>query len=185
VSGTIFKSIKPYLEIVGDKIKQMNWNLVVNIFIALGLFEVVKKIIFHYIDNNIIKRNIEIREISNRFMDYCLQLKQSEFRHELSREKYDQATIDIIKFRALDNDVASSMSWLILAPTIFTAEKQIAKFQPIDEQQTTEYINNLIKTADTMIDKCNKYRYQPIVNVSPIKTWIKKAKNKLTLMFKN
>jgi large-conductance mechanosensitive channel len=144
---------------------KIDWNLAVTIFTAFGVFEVVKKLIFYYLDNNVIKRNIEIREIAERFMNCCVQLKESGFRQDLTKEQYDQTTRDIAKFRSFNDEVSTSMAWLIIAPTVFTVEKTIKHFQPLDKQQADAYTNSLIDTANTIIEKCNKYRFQPIIKL--------------------
>jgi hypothetical protein len=75
----------------------INWTIVISVFTALGFFEIVKRLLLFWLENNFIKQNVEIREIAERALAYCNDLKLRNFEAPLSKDEIRQLRLDITK----------------------------------------------------------------------------------------
>jgi hypothetical protein len=156
----------------------MNWGLIISVLTALGLFEILKKIFNFSVENNLIKRNLEIREIANRVLEWSSWLKFRNFEQPLPLEISNQLYIDIFKIQDIDKKLSEDIMRLINFP-----QMNAFLYKNLDKQPgNMDIIHENCKLCHDMTDKlnkkCNKLRYQPILEIQLIINKLKSIKSK-------
>jgi hypothetical protein len=137
----------------------MNWNLVISILTALGIFEIIKKLLSFSFENNLIKRNLEIREIAERVLTWSSWLKLRNFEQSLPPAVANQLYLDIFKIEDIDKELSGDIMRLINYP-----QMNVFLHESLDKQpQNMDIIRDNCEKCHNMTDKlnkkCNKLRY--------------------------
>ena len=146
----------------------IDWNIVVSILAALGIFEVVKRTLLFWLDNNVIKRNLEIRDIAERALVYFNNLKLRNFEEPLPVEDVRQLRLDITKIDQWDKNLGDDLMTLINYPWMIkifhdnSLHDQSGEYQ----KQMIKYHTELHDRVDKLVKKLNRLRYKPIFELS-------------------
>lgn len=146
----------------------IDWNIVVSILTALGIFEAIRRTLLFWLDNNVIKRNLEIREIAERALVYCNDLKLRNFEEPLPIEVVRQLRLDITKIDHWDKQLGDDLMTLINYPwMIKTFHDNSLRDQSGEYQkQMIKYHTELHDRVDKLVKKLNRLRYKPIFEFS-------------------
>lgn len=149
----------------------INWNLVASILTALGIFEFIKRLLFFWLDNNLIKRNLEIREIAERALIHCNNLKLRNFEEPLSIDDVRQLRLDITKIDQYDKKLGDALMALINDPILIKTFYQNSLHADGNEylKLMNKYHRELHDKIDKLVPKLNQLRYKPIFEVSNLK----------------
>lgn len=141
-------------------------QIIISVLIALGIFEAVKKILLFFIDNTVIKRNLEIREIATRVQDCLSWLKLSNFEQPFAVDITSQLYSDIAKMEEEDKELADNIMVLINYPrmTEFLYKNGGEK----NRELITDYHNELTTLAPKLNKKLNKLRYKPLLKIGKL-----------------
>lgn len=149
----------------------MNWEIVISIITALGIFEIFKKFLFFGFEKTLIKKNLEIREIAERALKCNVWLKERNFEEPLESSVRSQLLLDICKIEEFDKDLADNLMRLINNPLMMkilyedkNGGERHRKLISILHKETCEVSKKLNK-------KLNYLRYYPIID------WRKTSKN--------
>lgn len=156
----------------------MDWNLVITIITALGIFEVIKKIFNFVLENNIIKRNLEIREIAERVLEWSSWLKLRNFEGPLPLEITNKLYIDVFKIESFDKHLSQDIMRLINFPQMNSFLYKNVKKQPENMKLIRDNCERLHDMTNKMNKKCNKLRYLPIVDIQKILKQLKLSYSK-------
>ncbi len=144
---------------------KIDWNIVVSILTALGIFEIIKKILLFSLENNLIKRNLEIREIAERALNYCNWLKLRNFEQPLGYEETAKLTLDILKVDSFDKKLGDDLMHLVNNPRMMN----ILYNDKDGGERNRDFINKLHKEVyeinERLTEKLNYLRYKPIIQV--------------------
>lgn len=157
-----------------------DWNLIFNtvfsILTALGIFEAIKRILFFWLDNNLIKRNLEIRAIAERALSYCNDLKLINFQEPLSLADRRQLRLDVTKVDSWNKQLGDELMELINYPFLIKTFHENSKHDPTGEylKLMVKYHTEIHDKVDKLVIKLNKLRYKPIIEFPYIGRILKK-----------
>ena len=133
----------------------MNWSLISNIITALGLFE-------------IIKRNLEVRGIAERVLTWSSWLKLRNFERPLPPAIANQLYLDIFKIEDVDKELSQDIMRLINYPQMNSFLHKSLDKQPQNMDIIQDNCEKCHDMTDKLNKKCNKLRYQPIIDIKKI-----------------
>lgn len=137
----------------------MNWELIFEIIIALGIFRIIERILFFALENNIIKRNLEIREIATRVMKSASWLKIKSFEKPLPPEIIEQLHFDLTKIEDFDAEFATDIMKLINYPLIISFHANTTH----EWETVKKYGDELYEIINRVNKRCSKLRYKPLI----------------------
>ncbi|MBI3980741.1 hypothetical protein HY345_01965 [Candidatus Microgenomates bacterium] len=158
----------------------VDWNLVYSFLTALGIFEAIKIILIYFVQNNYLKKNVEIREISDRVLTSLIWLKEKQFTQPLELDIKSKLYLDVHKIQDFDKSLSEDIMMMINVPVV------IETLRSNDEKTGYEqnaavilgYQHTMLDRSEKLVPKLNKLRYQPIIDLSGLIIKIKKWKEK-------
>lgn len=147
---------------------KIDWGIVLSILTALGIFELIKRTLIFWLENNIFRKNLEIRDIADRALVYCNNLKLRNFEEPLSIDEVRQLRLDITKIDSMDKSLGDNLMALINDPWLIkiyhqnSLNDQSGEFIKLMTQCHTELHNKI----DRLVPKLNRLRYKPILEIN-------------------
>lgn len=147
----------------------INWNLVISILTALGIFEAIKTIIMFMVVNNFIKKNLEIREISERALKILVELKNSQFTKPLDEETKKTLYLDVHKIMDLDQELSRDFMMMINMPVMIETLRTNDSRSGFNQNTKVilDFQHKMLDKSDKLVPKLNKLRYKPIIDFNP------------------
>ena len=138
-------------------------DLILAIAGGLGLFEAGKLLILHFVRDSVIKRNLDIRAIAERFSTWTAWLKLRNFEQTLPQDVEIQLNHDALRLRKYHKLIADGMFELMRSPTHNALLYRIFKEKP-DElfKELSKSAKRHNSMADTIIEMCEDLIYKPI-----------------------
>lgn len=152
----------------------MNWGLIFSIITALGIFEFVKKIVNFGLENNFLRKNLEIREIADRALKYSVWLKERNFEEPLSSDARSQLNLDICKIEEFDEELAENLMRLINNPLMMGFLYKDKNGGERHRQLINMLHKELSDKNRALNRKLNHLRYKPIIDWSRFVRFCKK-----------
>lgn len=138
----------------------MNWEIVVSILAALGLFEAVKLLLHFWLKETLIARNLEIRKIANNALEALVWLKERNFETPLPRQVERELVLGIHKIDSYDKDLGDKLMKIVNSPRFI--EILYKSGGEKNRKLITEIHKDVYKTGDYLSKKLSKLRYKSI-----------------------
>lgn len=142
----------------------INWNLVTSILAALGIFKAVELVVVFSVENNLIKRNLEIRDTASRIIQWTSWLLARNFEIPLPEEAKNQLHLDSIKLLSVDGELSEDVMLLINVPVLIEFWGCNPGSDHEDLASMRKFHQMISSRSEIIIAKCNQLRYKPIVD---------------------
>lgn len=143
----------------------VDWTIVYSVVTALGLFEIVKRVLIFWFENNVIKRNLEIRAIAERALVYCNSLKLRNFEAPLSTDEIRLLNLDISKIDQWDKKLGDELMTLINYPVLIETFYKNSLYDNEYRKLMIQYHKELQDKVDKLVPVLNQLRYKPVIEI--------------------
>lgn len=140
-------------------------QFIFSIVTALGLLEVVKKLINDWYENSVIRKANEIRLIASEVLDKAIELKNRDYSPPMSEEERKQFLSYAHKADEYDKRLGGAISILVNWPTIAETIKNNASRQQEGTEVWSRNMNRLRNDVDSLINTCRTLRFSPAIKI--------------------
>lgn len=161
--------------------KNMNLDLIISIVTALGIFEVIKRTLLYFWDNNILRHNQERREIADLALRAMAKLMRGQFMIPLPEDITLKLYEGVHIIDGEDKKMASNFMQMINAPVIIQTLLESQKksgYSDLHSKEIHDWQMRMYDMEQELMPILRKMRYESPISIkfpfkiSTLRNWL-------------